>query len=70
MNAEDVLLASTILTNLLTKASELASLQRQAAAQGRAINDEDLNRLGLADDAARARQQLQLDRMKDGGTTG
>lgn len=70
MKTADALLVSTILTDLLTKAQQLSMLQRQAASEGRTINDDDLTRLGLADDAARARQQLQLDRMTDSGTPG
>lgn len=70
MKTADLLLVSTMLTNILGKASALAGLQQQAAAEGRGINDDDLDRLGLADDAARARQQLQLQRMPDSGTPG
>lgn len=70
MNTADALLVSTILADLLTKAQQLAALQQEAARQGRTISATELDKLGLADDAARARQQLQLDAMKEGGTPG
>lgn len=70
MKTQDVLLVSTILTDLLTKAQQLSILQQQAAAEGRGISSAELDQLGLADDAARARQKLQLDQMLDSGTPG
>lgn len=70
MKTADVLLVSTILVDLLTKAQQLSALQQQAANEGRSISSTELDQLGLADDAARARQHLQLERMTDSGTPG
>lgn len=73
MRTADLQLTTTILNIVLTRASQLASLQQQALTENRSISEDDLDKLGLADDAAKARQMLQLERMKEAsgsGTTG
>lgn len=61
MNAAD---AVALLIALLNQANALGNLIRNARAEGRDITDEELDGLAAGDDAARARLQAEIDKIR------